>query len=62
MIVLQQEQEFIEVISPSLDTVILWIKQNLNPEDVFDEDDLIDWAENNGYFSDVPDDAPDNIF
>jgi len=50
MITLQQEREFIESISPSLDEVIEWIKRNLNPEDVFDENDLEAWAEDNGYF------------
>lgn len=52
MITLQQEREFMENISPTLDEVIEWIKNNLNPEDVFDEDDLIEWAEDNGYFID----------
>jgi hypothetical protein len=51
MITLQQEREFIDSISPDLNQVIEWIKRNLNPEDVFDEEDLIDWAEDNGYFN-----------
>ena len=51
MITLQQEREFMEKISPRLDEVIEWIKNNLNPEDVFNEEDLIEWAEDNGYFT-----------
>jgi len=63
MITLQQEREFMGVISPSLDEVINWIKHNLNPEDVFDEEDLIEWAEDNGFFaededSDYPESDP----
>ena len=52
MITLQQEREFMEVVSPSLDEIISWIKRNLTPEDVFDEEDLIEWAEENGYLPD----------
>ena len=60
MITLQQEREFMEVVSPSLDEIINWIKRNLTPEDVFDEEDLIEWAEENGYFSD-DDEEPDEF-
>jgi hypothetical protein len=31
------------------DIVIPWINRNLEPDDVFDEKDLKNWAENNGY-------------
>jgi len=55
MITLQQEREFMEAISPNLDQAIEWIKHNLNPQDVFDEEDLIEWAEDNGFFSEDED-------
>ena len=29
--------------------VVSFIKRNLSPEDVFDNSDLADWAESNGY-------------
>ncbi len=32
-----------------LEDVIDWIKDNLNPEDVFEENVLSVWAEDNGY-------------
>lgn len=32
-----------------LDRAIEWIKYSLNPEDVFDQDDLERWAESEGY-------------
>ena len=32
-----------------LDDAINWIQSNLQPEDVFDEEKLKDWAEDNGY-------------
>jgi hypothetical protein len=32
-----------------LDEAIDWIKSNLNPEDVFDERDLRQWADENGF-------------
>jgi len=39
-----------EVISSSaLEEVISWIKSNLEPEEVFDENQLEEWAETNGY-------------
>ncbi|KKM73156.1 hypothetical protein LCGC14_1413380 [marine sediment metagenome] len=47
----KQDDDFIEdVISNSLlDDSILWIARNMSPEDVFDKDDLGEWAKNNGY-------------
>lgn len=33
----------------SLDEVIEWIIENIKPEDVYPEDDLIKWAEQNGF-------------
>ena len=39
-----------EVISSSaLENAIDWIKEKLEPEDVFDKDQLENWAEQNGY-------------
>jgi len=32
-----------------LDEILKWIANAFDPEDVFDEDDLKDWAENYGY-------------
>lgn len=65
MITLIQEREFIESTATSLDVVIEWIKNNLNPEDVFDENDLIEWAEDNGFFQEndeeiIEEDIEDN--
>lgn len=34
---------------PSLDDIVSWIANNLNPEDVFDESQLAGWADDNGY-------------
>lgn len=31
-----------------LDEVVEWIQENLNPEDIFTNDQLMDWAEDNG--------------
>lgn len=36
----------------ALDQAIDWISKNLNPDEVFPEKDLIEWAENNGYKKD----------
>lgn len=33
----------------ALDDAIEWIKNNLNPEDVFDNATLSEWAEDNDY-------------
>ena len=38
-----------EVFDNTLDPAIDWIKYNLYPEDVFHEDSLRVWAEENGY-------------
>ena len=32
-----------------LDTVVGWVADNLDPEDVFSESQLEEWAEDNGY-------------
>ena len=47
----KQDKEFVEtVISTTLlEDAIEWISRNMNPEDVFKENDLETWAESNGY-------------
>jgi hypothetical protein len=32
-----------------LETTIDFIRDNMEPEDIFDEDKLIEWAEDNGF-------------
>jgi hypothetical protein len=48
---LNQDRAFLnDVIGDALlETSINWIASNLNPEDVFSESDLANWAEENGY-------------
>jgi len=44
------ERSFKEaVVGEMLDASIDWIQGNLNPEDVFKESQLEDWAERNGF-------------
>jgi hypothetical protein len=47
----QQDRAFIaDIISASLlEEAIDWIASNLNPDDVFPDSDLEEWAERNGY-------------
>lgn len=47
----KQDREFVSAIISSslLEDAIYWINNNLNPEDVFDENMLDTWAEENGY-------------
>jgi hypothetical protein len=50
----EQNNKFVaDFNSGALDTAICWIRENLNPEDVFMDDDLIKWAE--GYGMKMPD-------
>ena len=53
-----QSEKFIEVLLDNLEFaldgmdasfVLGWVQENFEPEDVFDEDILIDWAENNEF-------------
>lgn len=51
-----EDQSFAELMqtnvtmsTASLDEAIDWIKTNMNPEQVFDDNDLENWAEKNGY-------------
>ena len=50
----QQENSFATSVIPSslLDDAIIWISTNLGPGDVFQEDDLEEWAVNNGFVHD----------
>lgn len=48
----RQDRDFAEkILEPStlLDKAIAWIRSNLEPDDVFSDDRLFEWAENNGY-------------
>ena len=35
--------------STPLDTAVEWIRDNMHPDDVFDKEDLEEWAQDNGY-------------
>ena len=35
------------------DKVVEWVADNLDPNDVYDEEYLIDWAETNGYIKET---------
>jgi hypothetical protein len=47
----KDNREFSEAMisSSPLDIAIDWMNRNIGPQDVFDEQKLIAWAENNGY-------------
>lgn len=32
-----------------LDSIVAWISENMEPQDIFDDKRLEDWAEANGY-------------
>ncbi len=53
---INKDQAFINDVMPSdlLDTVVEWIKTNMTPGDVFEEDEIIDWCRANT--------APDDVF
>jgi len=45
-----QDRDFINTtLSNLLEDSIRWINKNLKPQNVFDEDDLKQWAEDNGF-------------
>ena len=46
-----KNESFILEVIPSdlLEAVIDWINDNLTPDEVFDEYELEDWAEDNGF-------------
>lgn len=43
----RQDKEFLEELIPEtlLEKAIEWIKSNMEPQDVFEEEQLMDWAE-----------------
>ncbi len=45
-----QDKQFVAAVISDclLEEAIDWIQTNMNPEDVFSEDDLSTWADNNG--------------
>jgi len=47
----RQEKAFMDVVilDGLLEESINWIRLNMNPEDVFPEEELEYWAENNGF-------------
>lgn len=49
----RQDIDFVQsVISTDLlANAIEWIAKNLSPEDVFDKEQLVDWANDNGFIS-----------
>ena len=55
MTTVRQDSEFKDAIVPSslLEEAIEWIKSNMEPEDVFNDDDLKTWAEDSGYTKEV---------
>ena len=55
MATMQQNRDFADQLFPadSLDTAIEWIKANLSPDDVFDEEQLAEHARNNIEIDDV---------
>lgn len=50
----QNNENFIEAVlnQDLLDVAVVWIGDNLVPDDVFSEDQLEAWAEDNGYTRD----------
>ena len=53
----QLEREFrnfiLDAINIDIDDTARWVGNNLNPEEVFSEDDLADWALKNGFVREV---------
>ncbi|MDA1029692.1 MAG: hypothetical protein O3B41_11670 [Bacteroidetes bacterium] len=47
----RQDIDFVQAMTSvgMLEDAIAWIKDNLNPEDVFEKKQLDGWAEENGY-------------
>ena len=63
----EERRDFIADVTPRdlLDQAIPWIKTNLNPCEVFDDDALIEWSHENGYHTDdeiAADKSPDEVF
>ena len=54
---ISQNRNFSSTVLPMddlLDMAIDWIKSNLTPDDVFDDDVLKEWAIDNGFKEDEP--------
>jgi len=47
--------EYMLDIDGFLDTAVEWIRDYLQPEDVFNQDTLADWAEDNGFIKEADD-------
>lgn len=45
----EEIKENVEMSRGTLDNAIAWMNKNLDPDDVFDEKKLEEWAERNGY-------------
>lgn len=47
----RQDNDFLDAVISKclLEEAIDWIKSNLDPDEVFDDDSLHDWANENGY-------------
>lgn len=47
----RENKKFTQSVLPQnlLDEAVSWISQALNPDDVFDDEALGEWASNNGY-------------
>ena len=43
------DETTVKMSSSSLDNAISWIQYNLEPDDVFTKEQLIEWADNNGF-------------
>ena len=46
---MQQSVDEVKMSNTSLDNAIAWMQDNLEPDDVFSQKQLIVWAESNGY-------------
>ena len=46
-----QDKQFIKDVIPGalLEECIIWIRDNLEPDEVFTDDQLEEWAEDNGF-------------
>ena len=50
--VMKDSVDEVKMSSTALDNAIDWISSNLNPDEVFDEKQLKEWAESNSYTKD----------
>jgi len=51
MITTKNEREFASALLPAslLEAAVGWIQNNLAPEEVFNKQELVDWAQQNGF-------------